>query len=74
MSKQFSDLGISKPLLNALSDLNIVTPTEIQQKTIPLLLSNKTDFVGLAKTGTGKTPSQNANPKPRKIEARASAA
>ena len=55
MSKQFSDLGISKPLLNALSDLNIVTPTEIQQKTIPLLLSNKTDFVGLAKTGTGKT-------------------
>jgi superfamily II DNA/RNA helicase len=55
MSKQFSDLGISTPILNALSDLNIVVPTEIQQKTIPLLLSNTTDLVGLAKTGTGKT-------------------
>jgi ATP-dependent RNA helicase DeaD len=55
MSKQFSDLGISSPILNALSDLKIVVPTEIQQKTIPLLLSNTTDLVGLAKTGTGKT-------------------
>jgi superfamily II DNA/RNA helicase len=55
MSKQFSDLGISTPILNALSDLKIVVPTEIQQKTIPLLLSNTTDLVGLAKTGTGKT-------------------
>lgn len=35
--------------------MGIVTPTEIQQKTIPLLLSNTTDMVGLAKTGTGKT-------------------
>jgi superfamily II DNA/RNA helicase len=55
MQKQFSDLGISNPILKALSDLKIVTPTEIQQKTIPQLLSNTTDFVGLAKTGTGKT-------------------
>jgi ATP-dependent RNA helicase DeaD len=55
MSKQFSDLGISTPILNALSDLKIVVPTEIQQKTIPLILSNTTDLVGLAKTGTGKT-------------------
>lgn len=55
MQKQFSDLGISNPILKALSDLKIVVPTEIQQKTIPLLLSNTTDLVGLAKTGTGKT-------------------
>ena len=55
MQKQFSDLGISTPILKALSDLKIVVPTEIQQKTIPLLLSNTTDLVGLAKTGTGKT-------------------
>ena len=55
MSKQFSDLGISTPLMHALSDLKIVVPTEIQEKTIPLLLSNATDLVGLAKTGTGKT-------------------
>jgi len=55
MSKQFSSLGISAPILKALSELNIVEPTEIQQKTIPLLLSENHDVVGLAKTGTGKT-------------------
>ncbi|WP_337965676.1 DEAD/DEAH box helicase [uncultured Flavobacterium sp.] len=55
MSKQFSSLGISAPILKALSELNIVEPTEIQQKTIPLLLSESHDVVGLAKTGTGKT-------------------
>ncbi|KIA95563.1 DEAD/DEAH box helicase [Flavobacterium sp. JRM] len=55
MSKQFSDLGISAPILKALTELKIVTPTEIQQKTIPLILANNSDVVGLAKTGTGKT-------------------
>ena len=55
MSKQFTDLGISTALSKALSELKITVPTEIQQKTIPLLLENKTDLVGLAKTGTGKT-------------------
>ncbi|MGA9638819.1 DEAD/DEAH box helicase [Flavobacterium sp.] len=55
MANQFLDLGISSPILKAITELNIVEPTEIQQKTIPLLLSNTTDVVGLAKTGTGKT-------------------
>jgi ATP-dependent RNA helicase DeaD len=55
MSKKFVDLGIKESILKALDDLKIVTPTEIQEKSIPLLLSNATDFVGLAKTGTGKT-------------------
>jgi superfamily II DNA/RNA helicase len=55
MSKQFSDLGISAPILKALTELNISTPTEIQQKSIPLILANNSDVVGLAKTGTGKT-------------------
>ena len=55
MSKQFSDLGIQESIIKALYDLKIVVPTEIQQKTIPLLLANATDVVGLAKTGTGKT-------------------
>jgi superfamily II DNA/RNA helicase len=55
MPKQFSDLGISAPILKAITELKIVVPTEIQLKTIPLLLSNTTDLVGLAKTGTGKT-------------------
>lgn len=55
MSNKFSDLGLSAPLVKALTELNIVKPTEIQQKVVPLLLANTTDLVGLAKTGTGKT-------------------
>lgn len=54
MSKQFADLGIQESITKALEGLKIVVPTEIQQKAIPLLLSN-TDVVGLAKTATGKT-------------------
>jgi ATP-dependent RNA helicase DeaD len=55
MSAQLSDLGVSKNILKAITEMGIVTPTEIQQKTIPLLMANSTDIVGLAKTGTGKT-------------------
>lgn len=55
MAKQFSELGLSSPILQALNELKIVEPTEIQQKVIPQLLDNTTDVVGLAKTGTGKT-------------------
>jgi ATP-dependent RNA helicase DeaD len=53
MSKQFSDLGISAPITKALR-IEDCSATEIQLKAIPLLLENKTDLVGLAKTGTGK--------------------
>ncbi|WP_309608697.1 DEAD/DEAH box helicase [Flavobacterium sp.] len=55
MSTQFSNLGINQHIIKALSDLKIEIPTEIQQKTIPVLLSSQEDFIGLAKTGTGKT-------------------
>lgn len=55
MSNQFSKLGITAPILKSLADLEIATPTEIQEKTIPILLNKADDFVGLAKTGTGKT-------------------
>jgi ATP-dependent RNA helicase DeaD len=55
MANQFSELGISNPLVQALTELKIVEPTEIQQKAIPQLLANTNDIVGLAKTGTGKT-------------------
>ena len=55
MAKQFSDLGISKPLQLSLADLQFTHPTDIQQKAIPLLLERNEDIVGLAKTGTGKT-------------------
>jgi ATP-dependent RNA helicase DeaD len=55
MSKKFSDLGIQPEWILGLNDLQIVTPTEIQEKTIPVILNQTDDFVGLAKTGTGKT-------------------
>ena len=55
MSKQFSDLGIIAPLQKSLVDLQITIPTEIQEKSIPVLINKQDDFVGLAKTGTGKT-------------------
>lgn len=55
MSNQFSSLGVSAEIIKSLEDLNIAVPTEIQEKTIPILLSKSDDFVGLAKTGTGKT-------------------
>ncbi|MFK7814431.1 MAG: DEAD/DEAH box helicase [Maribacter sp.] len=55
MSKQFSDLGISDQFLKSLVDLNISVPTDIQKKTIPILLNQNDDVVALAKTGTGKT-------------------
>ena len=55
MSKHFIALGVSKEIVKALTDINIEIPTEIQTKSIPLILNDKHDFVGLAKTGTGKT-------------------
>jgi ATP-dependent RNA helicase DeaD len=51
----FSELGIHKSYIKALKELNIVNPTEIQQTVIPILLESKTDLIGLAQTGTGKT-------------------
>ena len=51
----FTDLGISKNIAQALAENNITQPTEIQQKAIPTLLKGKSDFIGLAQTGTGKT-------------------
>ena len=51
----FTDLGIYKCVERALKEGGITQPTEIQKKSIPLLIEGKRDFVGLAQTGTGKT-------------------
>ncbi len=51
----FEALGLNSQLVSAISDLGFETPTPIQEKAIPILLSGTTDFVGLAQTGTGKT-------------------
>lgn len=51
----FKDLGLRNSLTQAISDLGFEVPTPIQEKAIPYLLQSKSDFVGLAQTGTGKT-------------------
>ncbi len=51
----FSNLGINKDYIKAIKELGISTPSEIQEKAIPILLGSPTDFIGLAQTGTGKT-------------------
>jgi ATP-dependent RNA helicase DeaD len=51
----FKSLGLSDNLVKAVTDLGFDSPTPIQEKAIPILLSGVTDFVGLAQTGTGKT-------------------
>jgi ATP-dependent RNA helicase DeaD len=55
MSRLISDLGIIRPLQNALKDLEITVATDIQEAVIPVILNQKEDLVALAKTGTGKT-------------------
>ncbi len=52
----FSTLGLSKPIVNAVTDLAYTTPTPIQKKAIPIILSGQ-DLVAAAATGTGKTAS-----------------
>ncbi len=55
MSK-FSQLGLSENILEVLKEIGFEEPTPIQEKAIPMLLTNDhTDFIGLAQTGTGKT-------------------
>ncbi len=51
----FLDLGVSEDYIKGINELGIKSPTEIQIKTISVLIDNKTDFIGLAHTGTGKT-------------------
>ncbi|MBK8348270.1 MAG: DEAD/DEAH box helicase [Saprospiraceae bacterium] len=51
----FKDLGLSDDILRSLEEIGFVTPTEIQSRSIPTLIAEKPDFIGLAQTGTGKT-------------------
>jgi ATP-dependent RNA helicase DeaD len=51
----FASLGLSPEILKAISKLGFETPTPVQAKIIPHLLSDNSDLVALAQTGTGKT-------------------
>ncbi len=52
----FSSLGLSEPLLRALADSGYTTPTPIQLRAIPAVLTGQ-DLLAAAQTGTGKTAS-----------------
>ncbi|PWH85033.1 DEAD/DEAH box helicase [Brumimicrobium oceani] len=51
----FNDLGLRSQVVKAVTDMGFEQPTPIQLEAIPHLLKSKSDFVGLAQTGTGKT-------------------
>jgi ATP-dependent RNA helicase RhlE len=50
----FSLLGLSKPLVEAIAELNYSKPYPIQQESVPVILKGK-DMLGIARTGSGKT-------------------
>jgi ATP-dependent RNA helicase RhlE len=51
---KFEQLGLIKPILDALNSQGYEQPTPIQEKAIPSILQGK-DLLGSAQTGTGKT-------------------
>ena len=54
MTNLFSELGLPKAVVDAVTDLGYITPTPVQQQAIPALLSGR-DVLAAAQTGTGKT-------------------
>jgi superfamily II DNA/RNA helicase len=56
LSDDFSGLGLSTKVTDAVTAAGYTKPTEIQAQAIPHLL-NKKDLIGIAQTGTGKTAS-----------------
>ena len=56
MTDDFSGLGLSSKVIDAVADAGYTKPTEIQAQAIPHLLEKK-DLIGIAQTGTGKTAS-----------------
>ena len=52
---KFEALGLQESLLKAVAEMGFETPSEVQEKAIPILLEDEIDLVALAQTGTGKT-------------------
>ena len=52
--KTFRELGIMEPILKSIEEEGFDTPTEIQVKSIPIILEGK-DVIGGSATGSGKT-------------------
>lgn len=54
MTKNFEDLGLPPSLVEALKQMQISVPTQIQEETIPLAIAGM-DILASAQTGSGKT-------------------
>ncbi|MCK5560094.1 MAG: DEAD/DEAH box helicase, partial [Thermoplasmata archaeon] len=52
--KTFEQLGLDQELLTTIERLGFTTPTQIQERSIPLILNGK-DIIGESATGSGKT-------------------
>jgi len=52
---EFKKIGLEENLVLAVEKMGFETPSEVQSKTVPILLEKDTDLVALAQTGTGKT-------------------
>lgn len=50
----FLDLELPKSLQKAIDELGFTTPTPIQERAMPVIMSGR-DMMGIAQTGTGKT-------------------
>ncbi len=51
----FQETGLSDEILKAITELGFETPTPVQERTIPEILTKGQDIISLAQTGTGKT-------------------
>ncbi|MDE6161903.1 MAG: DEAD/DEAH box helicase, partial [Muribaculaceae bacterium] len=51
----FEELGVREDLRKAIEEMGYVAPMPVQEKVIPHLLTEDSDVVALAQTGTGKT-------------------
>lgn len=52
--ESFKKLGIIEPILNVIEEYNFSEPSEIQEKSIPLIMEGR-DVIAGAATGSGKT-------------------
>ena len=51
----FNEYDFNKQMLKSIKELKFNTPTPIQSKVIPQILSSRIDIIATAQTGTGKT-------------------
>ncbi len=74
MGASFEEMGLSEPMLKAITAMGFEEATPIQARAIPIVLQGR-DLVGQAQTGTGKTAAfgipilERINPKRMEIQA-----